>query len=212
MNYKCIIFDCDGILVDSEKISNRVLIEMAKELGLDIDIAYAETNFTGTALKSVFNWIEEQSGKKLPANFEKEFRKRTFELFATDLQSVKGIRQVLDTVSVPICVASNGPLEKIKLNLTVTKLIDKFGDNIYSAYQIGSWKPSPKLFQYAAKNMGFEPKDCLVIEDSIAGIKAAKSGGFRVYGYTNDRNRKTFEDAGAIVFNKMEDLLELIKK
>lgn len=211
MNYKCIIFDCDGVLVDSEEISNRVLIEMAKTIGVDIDMAYANANFHGTALKRIFKLIEDLANKSLPSNFESEFRRKTFELFATDIKAVKGIRKVLDCISVPFCVASSGPLKKIKLNLTTTGLIDKFEDKMYSCYEIGSWKPSPEIFEYAAMKMGFEPKDCLVIEDSIAGVQAAKSGGFTVYGYTNDKNRQKFEEEGAIVFTKMEDLMELIE-
>lgn len=212
MNYKCIIFDCDGVLVDSEAISNRVLIEMGKTIGIEIDMAYANTHFHGTALKSIFKLMENLTDKSLPSNFESEFRRRTFELFLTDIKPIKGIHQVLDNITIPVCVASSGPLEKIKLNLKTTQLLDKFGDNIYSCYEIGSWKPNPEIFEYAAMKMGFEPKDCLVIEDSIAGVQAAKSGGFDVFGYTNDKNRQKFEKEGAIVFNNMEDLIELMER
>ena len=212
MSYKCIIFDCDGVLVDSEEISNRVLVDMAKTVGVEIDMVYANTYFQGTSLKSIFKLIEEQANKSLPSNFEDEFRKKTFELFKTDIKPIKGIHKVLKRLSVPICVASSGPSEKIKLNLKTTRLLENFGNNIYSCYDIGSWKPNPEIFEHAAREMGFKPEDCLVVEDSIAGIRAAKTGGFVVYGYASDKNRKAFEDEGAIVFSEMDDLVALIEE
>lgn len=211
MRYKCIIFDCDGVLVDSEEISNRVHIEMVKEIGLDIEMEYAMEKFSGKSLNSIFEYFEERIGKKLPNNFESEFRRRTFELFKTDIQAIPGIHDLLDKISIPICVASSGPLEKIKLNLTSTNLIEKFNNNIFSSYEIGSWKPDPGIFEHAAKSMGFEPKDCVVIEDSISGINAAKRGGFEVFGFTNGINKGTFKNEGIKVFHHMEALITLLK-
>jgi len=94
--------------------------------------------------------------------------------------------------------------------LTITNLIAKFENKIFSAYDIGSWKPNPAIFEYAAHKMGFEPKECAVIEDSLAGIRAGKSGGFDVYGFTNAKNKKLFESEGAQVFYEMSELYELL--
>jgi len=211
MNYKCIIFDCDGVLVDSEEISTRVLLDMIKKLEIEIDEEYALDFFSGTALQSIFQYIEKLADKKLPDTFEKEYRKKTFELFETELKPINGIAVVIDKIKVPICVASSGPLEKIKLNLKVTGLLEKFAENIFSSYEIGSWKPNPEIFEYAANKMGYLPKDCLVVEDSIAGIIAAKQGGFDVCGYTNMRNRTRFETEGAIVIEDMKELIEILE-
>ncbi|GAB5553563.1 MAG: HAD family hydrolase [Saprospiraceae bacterium] len=210
MKYKSIIFDCDGVLVDSEAISNAVLLSMAKELGAKITLEYAEQEFSGKSLKSAFDDIEQHLGRNLPASFEKEYRQRTYEAFKTQIQPVKGIHEVINALSVPFCVASSGPLEKIKLNLKTTELLDKFEGRIFSSYEIGSWKPDPGIFEYAAAKMGFKPEECVVIEDSVAGVQAAKKGGFDVFGFGNQRTYAALEEEGAQVFFKMENLLGLL--
>lgn len=211
MKYKCIIFDCDGILVDSEGISNGILIEMANSLGADIDPKDALRNFAGKSLQSVLTEIAYLIDRKLPDQFEAQYRKRTFEAFRTDLRPIEGIHELLNKIQVPYCVASSGPLEKIRLNLTTTGLIEKFENRMFSSYEIGSWKPNPEIFEYAAKKMGFSPSECAVIEDSIAGIRAAIKGGFDVYGFATSSNRTELKNEGAMVFSLMQELGELLK-
>ncbi len=211
MKYNCIIFDCDGVLVDSEGISTAVLIEMANELGGAIELEEARTNFTGKSLKSIFADLETVLQKQLPDNFEQAYRARSFEAFATKLQPIKGIQRLLDQITVPYCVASNGPLEKIRLNLTKTGLLKKFKNRIFSAYEIGKWKPDPALFLYAAAQMGFEPQECVVIEDSSAGVIAARKAGFEVFGFANQHNQQELEKEGAKVFFEMEALHGLLQ-
>ena len=99
----------------------------------------------------------------------------------------------MQKIKVPFCVASSGPVEKIRLNLTTANLIDKFEGRIFSSYDIGSWKPEPGIFLHAAKTMGYSPEECLVIEDSIAGIKAAVAGGFKVYALGNEKKKESFD-------------------
>lgn len=212
MKYKCIIFDCDGVLVDSEMISSRVLVELANSIGADIDMEYSELNFTGKSFEDVFQQIEDLAGKKLPENHERDYRKSTFELFKTELQPIKGIHKLLDELSVPYCVASNGPRDKMILNLGITKLLPRFENRIFSAYDIKRWKPDPELFLHAARELGFAPNECAVIEDSMSGIKAAVCGGFDVFGFAKDHNKAEFEKAGATVFFEMTDLIELLNK
>ena len=210
MKYKCIIFDCDGVLVDSEGISNSILVEMANSVGAKIELKYALENFAGKSLKSVFEHIEKLIEKKVPDSFEKEYREKTFKAFKTELKPIKGIHNLLNEISVQYCVASSGPIEKIRLNLTTTKLIEKFENKIFSSYEIGSWKPNPEIFEYAAEKMGFKPNECVVIEDSMAGVIAARKGGFDVFGFTNEENKKDFENEGAKVFFEMGELNELL--
>ena len=212
MKYKCIIFDCDGVLVDSEEISSKILIEMANALGIEIDMEYADINFTGKSLESVFLHIEQLAGNKFPKNHEEDYRNRTFKAFKSELNPIKGIHKVLNEISVPYCVASNGPTDKMRLNLSITNLLDKFENKMFSAYEIKRWKPDPELFLHAAKTMGFAPSDCAVIEDSIAGIIAARKGGFDVYGYAKTSNQEEFEKEGAKVFFEMETLIDLLAK
>ena len=210
MKYKCIIFDCDGVLVDSEEISNSVLVEMTSEIGTEIKMDYALENFAGKSLKSCFEHIEKIIEKPLPNTFEKEYRNRTFSLFKTDLKPIAGIHKLLDKISIPFCVASSAPVEKIKLNLTTTNLIDKFENRIFSSYEIGSWKPKPEIFEHSARNMGFKPSECAVIEDSIAGVRAGIKGGFDVYGFASKKNQSALKKEGAKVFFEMNELLELL--
>lgn len=212
MKYKCIIFDCDGILVDSEGISDAVLIEMAKEVGVQIDINYIKHHFAGRSLKYIFKCIEEQIEGELPNDFEQDYRTRTFNRFKTDLQPIEGIHNLLNQINIPICVASSGPPNKIELNLTTTKLLDQFKGCIYSSYDIGVWKPNPDIFEHATKQMGFKPEECTVIEDSLAGVKAGVAGGFDVFALAHDGNEKVLREAGATVFSHMDELLSLLER
>lgn len=210
MEYKCIIFDSDGVLVDSETLSAKVFQEMALELGLNLDFETAHEHFAGTSMKENLHFIEENITGSLPLNFEKEFRARTYEVFKTDLKAVRGIHELIDKLKIPYCVASSGPFEKIRLNLGLVSLLDHFENKIYSSYDIGSWKPEPGVFLHAAKEMGFEPEECVVIEDSASGIRAAVAGGFKVYALTNEKKKRTFEQQGAIVFENMKELEKLL--
>lgn len=211
MKYKCIIFDCDGVLVDSEEISIGTLVSMAKLYGAIIDENYAHQLFLGKSLEFCFDYIADLANKKLPDTFEEEFRVRTFEAFQKDLKPVKGIHELLAKVNVPIAVASNGPADKIRLNLTTTKLIDKFEGAIFSAYDINSWKPNPELYLHAAKTMGFDVKDCVVIEDSPAGVQAALAGDFDVFGFTNNANFDALQQMNIPLFDDMTNLDLLLK-
>jgi HAD superfamily hydrolase (TIGR01509 family) len=210
-NIKCILFDCDGVLVDSEAIGNQVLLNMAAKYGLKISLNEAYKKFNGRSLKDCFQQIEQLINQPLPENFEIAYRKKSFEAFATQIKPVKGVLKFLNSLTIPYCVASSGPVEKIKLTLKTAGLIDKFENKIFSSYQINSWKPDPGIFLHAAQEMGFSVNECIVIEDSIAGIIAAKRGGFKVFGIANETNSKELENEGAIIFYTFEELATLLK-
>ena len=205
-NVKCIIFDCDGILVDSETIANQVLLSMSAPFGLRMTMEEAVKNFNGRRLKNIFEQIEKLTDKKLPDSFETDFRKQTFEAFKTDLKAVKGVRRFIENLSVPYCVASSGPVEKITLNLTTTRLIQNFENRIFSSYEINSWKPDPDIFIHACNQMGFKKEECIVIEDSVAGVLAGVKGGFKVFALANENNAQDLLDEGATVFYNYEEL------
>jgi HAD superfamily hydrolase (TIGR01509 family) len=211
MKYNCIIFDCDGVLVDSEAISAKVFQEMILELGAEIDFETVLEQITGTSMKENLAFFAQNIDGELPASFETDFRKRSYEAFKTDLKPIKGIHDLLNKIKIPIGVASSGPVEKIRLNLTTTNLIHFFGKNIFSSYEIGSWKPDPEIYLHAAKVMGFKPEECAVIEDSLPGIQAAKAGGFDVFGFATEKNKTTFEESGAMVFFNVDELETLLK-
>lgn len=206
MEVKCIIFDCDGVLVDTEKIGNGVLLSMAAEHGFEMKLEDAYRDFNGRNLKECFIHIENAIAKKLPDNFESEYRERSFEAFKTQVKPMEGIVEFLNKLKIPYCVASSGPVDKIRLNLEVAGLLDRFENKIFSSYEINSWKPDPGIFRHAAKEMDFAVKDCIVIEDSKAGVMAGISGGFKVYGFANGYNNEDLEKEGAELFNSYEEL------
>lgn len=212
MSLKCVIFDCDGVLVDSEMIGNRVLLSMSREHGLEISLEEWIQKYKGRSLSECFLQIEKTINKKLPEHFEKEYRRQSFEAFKKEIRPVEGAREFIESLNVPFCVASSGPQAKIKLNLTATGLIELFDNNIFSCYDINSWKPEPDIYLHAAKEMGFKVEECMVIEDSKPGVIAAKSGGFKVYGYAHDGNAEELESEGAIVFNSFAALANLLKE
>jgi HAD superfamily hydrolase (TIGR01509 family) len=207
---KCIIFDCDGVLVDSEEIANKVLYEMSHTLGVNLSVDDLILNFSGRNLQECFRWIESKISVSLPSDFEVNYRKKTFERFEKELKPIDGIKEFINELTIPYCVASSGPLNKIRLNLSVTGLLHHFEDKIFSSYEIKSWKPDPDIFLHAAKQMNSAVQDCIVIEDSVAGVMAAVAGGFKVYGLSNSHTKLKLEEAGAITFNHISDLPHLL--
>tara|TARA_R110002050_G_scaffold65841_11_gene142314 strand:- start:16746 stop:17390 length:645 start_codon:yes stop_codon:yes gene_type:complete len=209
-DYKCVIFDCDGVLVDSELLGNQVFVDMANEHGAGIDISYAMRHFKGGFLNDSIKQLETILQKELPSGFENEYRQRSYEVFSTHLKPVEGVEQVLNKLTVPFCVASSGPQEKIKRNLATAGLSSYFKNNIFSCYDIGKWKPDPAIYLHASKTMGYDPNECLVIEDSFKGAKAATSGGFDVYGYTLLNEDPDFENEVTKTFEEMTELISLL--
>jgi len=131
--------------VDSEAISAKVFQKMVSELGCDLNFQTVLEQITGTSMKENLKFFAKCAGSDLPDDFEKDFRTRSFEAFKTDLLPIPGVHELIDKIKVPIGVASSGPVNKIKLNLTTVGLIDKFGEHIFSSYQIKSWKPEPDI-------------------------------------------------------------------
>ena len=208
--YKCVIFDCDGVLVDSEILGNQVMVDMANEHGADINLTFAMENFKGGFLKDCVLQIESIIGKKLPKNFEAKCRKRSFEVFKKELKPVKGIKNVLKELDISFCTASSGPQEKIRLNLTTTGLLPYFKESIFSCYDIQKWKPDPAIFLHAASTMGYAPEECLVVEDTITGVRAARSGGFDVFGFAAHDFKENFQNQATKTFYAMDQLLPMI--
>ena len=211
MKIELIIFDCDGVLVDSERISNGVVAELLTEEGLSMDGSDATRLFAGTNVGYIQKYFEEQTGNTLRPDFEQLYRERTFETFQESLEAVEGVEEVLQNLKdQKKCVASNGPKNKIRLNLKLTGLDKYFGENLFSAYDIQRWKPAPDLYLHAANKMGTPPLHCVVIEDSEAGVKAAKKAGMKVLGYCRETPKEKLSNAGAITFDSMNDLKQIL--
>lgn len=201
-----VIFDCDGVLVDSESLGCRTLIELAAEYGVDIDLAEALHLFRGHKMSVCVAEIERRRGTAVPATFIPTVRARMADTFRRELRAVDGVRAALDSIGLPFCVASSGPPEKIQLSLELTGLLPLFANRIFSAYEVGSWKPDPGLFLHAAGAMGVEPAACAVIEDSLPGVEAGIAAGMQVYAYTPAGDPQMLSREGAIAFHSMSDL------
>jgi HAD superfamily hydrolase (TIGR01509 family) len=183
-NRKLIIFDCDGVLVDSEPISFAVLREMLADAGLSFSESWAYENFLGKSMASITAMIAREHDLRLDETALAAMRQRLYERFEAELQPVHGIDALLADFGFTHCVASSSQLERIRLCLKKTGLIDYFEPNIFSSSMVANGKPAPDLFLHAARTMGYSPRNCIVIEDSPAGIRAAKAAGMTAFAFT----------------------------
>ena len=179
-----VIFDCDGVLVDSEPISFSVLRETLASAGVELEESLAYRQFLGKSMASITRMIADEFKISLSEEHIEAMRTQLFARFEAELQPIAGIVDVLEDFHRPHCVASSSQMERIRLSLTKTGLIDFFEPNIFSASMVKRGKPEPDLFLHAADTMGFAPEDCIVIEDSPAGIHAAHSAGMKVFAFT----------------------------
>ncbi len=164
--FELVIFDCDGVLVDSEIIINRIFSEMLTEVGFPITYAEMTRQFKGKSLKTCLEIIEQSYRKPLPKNFIERCKEREFAVFQQELQPVSGITEILEQITLPKCVASNSSHRHIQLVLNLTGLIHKFHGKLYSVNDVARPKPFPDVYLYAAQQMNTNPEYCVVIEDS----------------------------------------------
>ncbi|AMO98301.1 HAD hydrolase, IA, variant 1 family protein [Collimonas arenae] len=176
-----VIFDCDGTLVDSETVATDVMIEYLAELGTQLSFDEALSRFKGGRMADCVVELEAMRGQPLPGDFTKILRERIAHNLHQRLQPIEGALELVQSLRVPFCLASNGPLKQIELSLGITGLLPYFEGRIYSAYEVGSWKPAPDLFLHAAGKMGVEPSRCAVVEDSIPGVQAGVAAGMLVF-------------------------------
>ena len=209
-----LIFDCDGVLVDSEHINSNVFYEMALAEGIELPYEQIHNEMLGGALNVTIALLEKTHNKRLSKNFIPEFRKQTFERFKTDLKPIEGILHSLEKLKHSKCIASNGPVEKMKVSLNLTGVLPHFNEShIFSAYDIQTWKPAPDLFLYAAKKMNHFPHQAIVIEDSMNGVKAAKNANMKVIAYASkDKKDQLAALNPDILIDDMHDLESAIKE
>ena len=211
-----IIFDCDGVLVDSEMIASRELAAYLTDLGRPTTGEECRASFTGLSIKTVGEKVRAW-GLAIPDDFEASLRARDFAAFDRDLKIIPGVVSALDALDrlgLRYCVASSGAPEKIRHSLTITRLLERFDGHVFSAAQVANGKPAPDLFLLAAATMGVAPDDCLVIEDSPAGVAGALAAGMRVLGFTGGshcgpNHAEILKQADA-VFDAMAALPELL--
>ena len=178
-----LILDNDGVLVDSEPIANRILAALLSEYGDPITYEEAVARYMGTSLAHVREVVEAKLQRALPADFERRYHDELFSRLRSEPTSVPGVEAALDAIDLPTCVASSGTHERIELTLKTVGLYDRFAGRILSAQDVQRGKPFPDLFLHAAEQMGADPADAIVVEDSPYGVEAAKAAGMTVVGY-----------------------------
>ena len=175
-----VIFDCDGVLIDSEGLSKRELLILLSNLGVDITDSYFETHFLGHSFEHVTAKIYQDFDVSLPATFRPEYQKALIAAFTAELQPTSGLTDMLDALAVPRCIATSSSPTRVGHAMSVTGLERYFAPHIFTASQVENGKPAPDLFLHAAKYMGVDTQHCLVIEDSPAGVQAAKAANMQV--------------------------------
>jgi len=209
-----VIFDCDGVLVDSEPIANRILAEALSAAGLPMSGEEALERYRGGKLTRIKIRIEEDLGIELGEHWVDGLYQKQFDAYRRELQLIPGILDVLDTLDlagVPYCVGSNGPLYKMRVSLGVTGLYERLENRIFSADMVADPKPAPDLFLHAAAAFDIPPEDVAVIEDSAPGVTAGVAAGMRVFGYAHDSGEEPLLAAGAgATFLRMAELPGLL--
>ncbi|MCW3033953.1 MAG: putative haloacid dehalogenase-like hydrolase [Solirubrobacterales bacterium] len=209
-----VIFDCDGVLVDSEPISNGVLAAMLLEQGWELTLPEARALFQGLLLEQVRAVAEQHLGRPLPPDWLEEYVSRRAVVFDAELLPVHGARELVELVAgagAGVCVASQGSLAKTARSLALTGLADLFADHArFSAAQVPRGKPHPDLFLHAAATLGVAPSDCAVVEDTPSGVTAAVRAGMTAYGFCADSDERALREAGARTARSLEQIGELL--
>lgn len=212
-DWALVIFDCDGVLVDSEAITHEVLAERLRGLGIDLTLEEAMRLFMGNVAAESIAIIEQRLGGPLPAGFFDEFREHLYATFRErPVKPVAGVVEVLDALETDYCVVSNGPFRKMRTTLGVTGLLPRFEGRLFSPDLGLRGKPHPDLFLAAAERFGADPARTAVVEDSPGGVTAARRAGMRAFGYAGAdyADAAALEAAGAVVFTDMADLLRIL--
>lgn len=207
---EAILFDCDGVLVESESITLSVLAEMAAELQAAYPADFDFDQLYGVEMPLVLRGLAEKIEGGLPEGFEADLRQRVFQRFQTELKPIPGIIDLLGRLSLPYCVVSNGPRSKMEVSLSVTGLMPYFTGRIISAYDDGCFKPDPKIYLRAAQHLQVDPHKCAVVEDSLPGVEAGLAAGMRVYAFVKKSEASLFSAKGAIPVHGMSELSELL--
>lgn len=210
-----VIFDCDGVLVDSEPIANSALAAAITSLGLPMSVAQTRAAFVGLSMRQIMENVSELAGRQIPDAWRQTLQEETYAAFRRSLRAVPGVQEVLahiQAANIALCVASSGSLDKMELTLGLTGLRAYFGDNLFSSTMVARGKPHPDLFLHAAAQMGVSVDRAVVIEDSVPGVMGARAAGMQVFAYAGDpeSNAIKLRAEGGEIFTDMADLPRLL--
>ncbi|REG85879.1 HAD family hydrolase [Marinomonas pollencensis] len=209
-SYKAIIFDCDGVIVDTENISNSIMRSMLQQEGLQIDDKLLHERFSGFPNRENIKTAEAMLGRSLPESFDDDYRKRFHAVIDQHLEPITGVRELLQKVTTPIAMATNARRKEMNFKLSKIQLEETFAIR-FCVEDVVHGKPAPDLYLKAADALNVAPEDCIVIEDSVAGIKAAKAAGMRVLAFSETLEADLQMRAGATqCFDTMKQLEELL--
>lgn len=200
-----ILFDCDGTLVDSEILAADAWVEHSARFGVSITAAEVLARFKGVNMAECVAVMESLAGIPLPASFEADLRSLMADMFHQRLQPIAGALELVQSLSIPFCLASNAPRDKIELCLRLTALLPYFEERIFSAHDVQKWKPDPGLFLHAAMVMGVHPSRCAVVEDSLPGIQAGLAAGMTVFALQPEGHKLNLPD-GVHVIRELAEL------
>ena len=211
--FDLVIFDNDGVLVDSEGHANRILSDLLNRSGWAVNMTREESMalFLGRSLPAIRQLIESRLGHALPGDFEERYHARLFEVFDTELTAVPGVEEVLERIRVPTCVASSGTHERIRRALAATGLLPRFEGRIFSAEDVARGKPAPDLFLHAARRLGVMPSRCAIVEDSPLGVDAANAAGMVAFGFARVTPPAALSHARGGTFSSMAELPALLE-
>ncbi len=206
-----VIFDCDGVLVDSERLAVQIDALMLRELGWPLTEAEVIERFVGRSDRDTQAAIEAHLGRELPPGWEDQFKPLYEQRFEAELEPVEGVVEALDLITAPSCVASSGTHEYLRYVLSLTGLYERFAGRIFSAEDVAEGKPAPDLFLHAAERMGADPVACVVVEDSRPGVQAARAAGMRVLAYAGGLTpAELLEGPATLLFEHMRELPALL--
>ena len=212
---RLVIFDCDGVLVDSEPIANACFAAALQAEGLDIDVAETRRRYVGLSMRSAIEKVEAELKRALPEGWLDALQAETFARLRSGIRPVQGVMaavQRIQAAGIQTCVASSGSVAKMTLTLTYSGLLRLFHPRLYSADLVTRGKPFPDLFLLAARSFGVTPNLAVVVEDSVYGVEAARAARMRVLGYTGDplTDGRALAEAGAMTFRSMAQLPGLL--
>lgn len=206
-----VIFDCDGVLVDSERIAVRIDAVVLGELGWPLTEADVVERFVGRSEAYMVEQIELALGRSLAPDWDARYRRLYREAFEAELEPVDGVVEALDAIAAPVCVASSSTHERLRHTLGLTGLLERFDGRIFSVEDVTNGKPAPDLFLHAATTLGADPSRCAVVEDSRYGVEAARAAGMRAFGYAGGlTGRESLAGPATVVFDDMRELPALL--
>ncbi|MBM5822051.1 MAG: HAD family hydrolase [Cyanobacteria bacterium K_Offshore_surface_m2_011] len=209
--FDLVIFDCDGVLVDSERITNQVFCTMLNEIGLSVTLEDMFEVFVGHSMQQCIEIITQMRGAPPPDSFVPQLRSRTAEALRLQITPIPGVKATLKALSIPYCVASSGEHAKIRLTLGATGLLPHFDNRIFSVTDVERPKPAPDIFLHAAQTLGAQPARCAVVEDTPTGVRAGVAAGMHVFGFSAHTPEHRLKEAGAHqLFSDMTCLPELL--